>query len=66
MSKQIRLNDHVYERVKSIKHDDESFNDAIERLLSKRSFRDLRDVFDDDQVSEMRTAIEESTYDPDR
>ena len=66
MSKQIRLNDHVYERIKSIKHDDESFNDAIERLLSKRSFRDLRDVFDNDQVSEMRTAIEESTYDPDR
>ncbi len=66
MSKQIRLNDHVYERIKSFKHGDESFNDAIERLLDKRSFRDLRDVFDDDQVNEMRTAIEESTYDPDR
>lgn len=60
MSKQIQLNDHVYERLESIKHDDESFNDAIEQLLGEQSFRDLRDVFDDDQVSEMRAAIEDS------
>ncbi|ERH07467.1 MAG: hypothetical protein J07HN4v3_03108 [Halonotius sp. J07HN4] len=58
MSKQIRLNDRVYERIKSAKRDDESFSDAVERLLADRSFSDLRDVFDDDQVSEMRAAIE--------
>ena len=65
MSKQILLDHHVYERLKSIKDDSESFNDAIERLLDEPSFRDLRDVFDDNQVSEMRNAIEKSTYDPD-
>jgi predicted CopG family antitoxin len=53
MSKQIRLDDGVYERIKSIKHDDESFSD-------------LRDVFDDNQVNEMRAAIEETTAEPDR
>lgn len=58
MSKQIRLDDRVYERIKSAKRDDESFSNAVERLLADRSFSDLRDVFDEDQVSEMRAAIE--------
>ena len=58
MSKQIRLDDRVYERIKSAKRDDESFSNAVERLLSDRSFSDLRDVFDEEQVSEMRAAIE--------
>ncbi|ELY77542.1 hypothetical protein C486_15599 [Natrinema gari JCM 14663] len=29
----------------------------MDRLIGGRSLRDLRDVFDDDQVSEMRDAI---------
>jgi len=58
MSKQIRLDDRVYERIKSAKRDDESFSNAVERLLADRSFSDLRDVFDEEQVSEMRAAIE--------
>ena len=66
MSKQIRLDDGVYERIKSIKRDNESFSDAIERLLGEQSFSDLRDVFDDNQVNEMQAAIEETTAEPDR
>ena len=58
MSQQIRLDDDVYERIKANKHDDESFSDAVERLIGGRSLRDLRGVFDEDQVSEMRDAIE--------
>ena len=58
MSHQVRLEDHLYERIKANKRDDESFSDAIERLIGGRSLRDLRDVFDDDQVAEMRDAIE--------
>jgi predicted CopG family antitoxin len=58
MSRQVRLDDDVYERVKAKKRDDESFSDAIERLIGGRSFRDLRGVFDDEQVAEMRQAIE--------
>ena len=58
MSKQIRLDDRVYERIKSAKRDDESFSDAVERLLADRSFSDLRDVFNEEQVSEMRAATE--------
>jgi len=58
MSHQIRLEDDVYERIKTNKRDDESFSDAVERLIGGRSLSDLRDVFDEDQVSKMRDAIE--------
>jgi len=58
MSHQIRLEDDVYERIKANKRADESFSEAVERLIGGRSFRELRDVFDEDQVAEMRKAIE--------
>ncbi|MFC6715976.1 antitoxin VapB family protein [Natrialbaceae archaeon GCM10025810] len=58
MSHQIRLEDDVYERIKANKRADESFSDAVDRLIGGRSLRDLRDVFDDDQVRDMRNAIE--------
>ncbi|ELZ41704.1 hypothetical protein C471_05576 [Halorubrum saccharovorum DSM 1137] len=58
MSHQVRLEDDVYERIKANKRDDESFSDAVSRLIGGRSLRDLRGVFDEEQVSEMRDAIE--------
>lgn len=57
MSHQIRLEDHVYEHIKSKKRDDESFSEAVERLTAGRSLRDLRDIFDEDEVNEMREAV---------
>lgn len=60
MSHQIRLEDHVYERIEANKRDDESFSEAVERLIGGHSLRDLRDVFDEDQVAEMRDAIEKA------
>ncbi len=48
----------MYERIKSNKRADESFSDAVDRLIGGRSLRDLRDVFDDDQTSRMRDAID--------
>jgi predicted CopG family antitoxin len=58
MSQQIRLQDHVYERIKSNKRDDESFSEAVDRLIGGRSLRDLRSVFDENEVAEMREAID--------
>lgn len=58
MSHQIRLEDDVYERIKTNKREGESFSDAVERLIGGRSLRDLRDIFDEDQVNEMREAVE--------
>lgn len=55
MSHQVRLDDDVYERIKANKRDDESFSDAVERLIGGRSLRELRAIFDEEQVSEMET-----------
>ncbi|EMA09801.1 MULTISPECIES: antitoxin VapB family protein [Haloarcula] len=63
MSHQVRLEDDVYERIKANKRDDESFSDAVERLIGGQSLRDLRGVFDEDQVNEMRDAIERADQD---
>lgn len=60
MSQQVRLDEHVYERIKSKKRSDESFSEAVERLIGGRSLRELRDVFDAEQVDEMRDAIDEA------
>jgi predicted CopG family antitoxin len=57
MSHQVRLDDDVYEQIKANKRDGESFSDAVKRLIGGRSLRELRDVFDEDQGSEMRDAI---------
>lgn len=58
MSQQIRLEDDVYERIKANKRPDESFSDAVARLIGGRSLADLRGVFDGDQIDDMRDAIE--------
>jgi len=58
ISHQIRVEDDVYERIKANKRDGESFSDAVERLISGRSLGDLRDVFGEEQVTEMRDAID--------
>ena len=63
MSHHGRLDDHVYERIKANKRDDESFSEVVERLIGGRSLRDLRDVFDEDQGDEMRDAIEQADQD---
>ena len=58
MSHQIRLEDDVYERIKANKREDESFSDAVDRLIGGRSLQDLRGMFSEDQVNEMRSAVE--------
>ena len=63
MSHQIRLANDVYERVKAHKRDDESFSDAVDRLIGGRSLSDLRGIFDAEQVSEMREAIDAADED---
>ena len=58
MSRQIRLEDHVYERIESKKRDDESFGEAVERLIDEKSSLDPRDTLDEQQAEEIRDAVE--------
>jgi len=57
MSHHVRLDDDLYERIEANKQEGESFSDAIGRLIDNRSLRDLQDVFNSEQVDEMRDAI---------
>jgi len=58
MSHHVRLDDDLYEHIKANKQEGESFSDAIERLIDNHSLRDLQNVFDGEQVDEMRKATE--------
>lgn len=60
-SKTIRLDDDVYERLRENKRDDETFSEAVDRLLGGRSLAELGDVLDDEgRVDRMEAAIEEA------
>ncbi|AZH24045.1 antitoxin VapB family protein [Haloplanus aerogenes] len=60
-SKTIRLDEDVYERLRENKRDDETFSEAVERLMGGRSLAELGDVLDDgSRVERMETAIAEA------
>jgi predicted CopG family antitoxin len=56
-TKTVRLDERVYERVRAQKRPDETFSEAIDRLVGGPSLSELGDVFDDDEVEEMREVI---------
>ncbi|WP_435194700.1 antitoxin VapB family protein [Natronomonas sp. EA1] len=59
-TKTVRLDEQVYERIRQQKRPDETFSEAIDRLLGGSSLAELGDIFDDSQVEEMREAIEKA------
>lgn len=63
LSHQVRLENDVYERIKGNKRGDELFSDVVARLIGGPSLSDLRGVFDEGQVAEMRDAIKQADQD---
>ena len=59
-TKNIRLDEDVYARVKAAKRDDESFSDTIDRLIGGGTILDLYGLSSEETVAEMRTAINEA------
>jgi predicted CopG family antitoxin len=60
-TKTIRLDEDVYERLRENKRDDETFSEAVERLMGSRSLAELGDVLDDERrVESMEAAIEDA------
>jgi predicted CopG family antitoxin len=57
-SKTVRLDEDVYELIKKRKREDESFSDAIERLVSPPSLLELAGMVSDEESERMREAIE--------
>jgi predicted CopG family antitoxin len=58
-TKNVRLTDDVYERIRSEKRADETFSEAIERLIGGASLLDLAGILSDEEVAEMRDVIED-------
>ena len=60
MTKSVRLDDDVYEIVEAHKRDDETFSEAIERLVGRPPLLDLAGILSDDEAETFREAIERS------
>jgi len=59
-TKSVRLDDDVYERVKAHKRDDETFSDAVARLIEDVSLLDLADEseeYDAERATEQKEAL---------
>ena len=60
MSKSVHLDEDVYELVSTRKRDDETYSEAIERLVGGPSLLELTGVLTDEEASGFREAIDES------
>lgn len=58
-TKNIRLDERVYEMVEAHKRDDETFSEAIERLVGGPSLLELEGILSDEDADEFRDAIDD-------
>ncbi len=58
-TKTISIREDVYETLKSMKREDESISDAVERLITKKKETDLADFFGVLKDSEVLKELEE-------
>ncbi|WP_123624476.1 antitoxin VapB family protein [Halorubrum sp. CSM-61] len=49
-TRNVRIDDDVYERIKREKRTDEMFFEAVKRLIGGRSFLDLAGILNDDEA----------------
>lgn len=56
----IRLDEDVYEYLKSRKRNDETFSEAVERLTRDWSLQDLAGTYTDDEADRHRELLRES------
>jgi predicted CopG family antitoxin len=57
-SKTVRLDEDTYERVKSKKREDETFSEAIDRLIGEWTLLDLVGTLSEEEAAIQRRAIE--------
>ena len=60
-TKTISIREDIYETLKSMKREDESISDAVERLINKKKEADLEDLFGVLRNSEVLKGLEEDT-----
>lgn len=59
-TRDVRLDDYVYERIKGEKREDETFSEAVERLIGDSSLLDLVGILSDEKAEEMRDVLKKS------
>lgn len=57
-SKTISLPEDVYEKLREERRSDESFGEAIDRLLGRRRLAEFWDAWDDDTATRAREVVE--------
>ncbi len=57
-SKTIRLDEDVYERLRAEKREDETFSEAVERLVSRGSLLDLVGLWSSTEGDDVREVLE--------
>lgn len=67
-TKTVRLDEDTYELIEAHKREDETFSEAIRRLVGPPSLLELAGILSDEQAEEFREAVEESreTWDENR
>ncbi|MFB6236587.1 MAG: antitoxin VapB family protein [Halopenitus sp.] len=58
-SKNVRLDEDVYERIKSKKRPDETFSEAIDRLTGGASLLELTGILSDEEADDFRRVVED-------
>lgn len=56
----VRIDADVYERIEAQKRDDETFSEAIERLLASPSLVSLAGILDEEAAAEFESAIDDA------
>jgi len=59
-TKSVRIDEDLYERIEAHKREDETFSEAIERLIGGWSLLELADTLDAEEAAAHREAIEAS------
>jgi predicted CopG family antitoxin len=57
----VRLDEDLYERIAARKRDDETFSEAIERLVGGPSLHEFRGLFSEEEVETVEAAIAEKS-----
>lgn len=58
-TKHVRLDEDVYEAIRARKHDDETFSEAVERLVGGPSLLEIAGILSDEEADAFREAVDD-------
>jgi len=59
-TRSVRLDEDTYERVRAHKRDDETFSEAIDRLIGGPSLLELVGILSDEEANEFRDVVDDA------